>query len=198
MSSEVIVAFITGVVGPILLLYFKKILSKKEKRDIVEDTLRESELVLKKLEQIKEDFHSDRVWICQFHNGGNFYPTGKSMTKFSMIYEVVGMNASSVQSQFQNIPVNLFSRSLNQLLENGIIEIPDFKDETIATFGLKYIAEDTGCKSSYIFSIKTLEGKYVATMGLDYTKKKTKLDGIQVSQIRTEAATLSGVLIGKI
>ena len=34
----------------------------------------------------------------------------------------------------------------------------DYKDETIATFGLKYIAEDTGCKSGYLFAIKTIDG----------------------------------------
>ena len=55
-----------------------------------------------------------------------------------------------------------------------IIEIPDFKDETISTYGLKYIAEDTGCKSGYIFAIKNFEGKFIGSLGLDFTRKKTK------------------------
>ena len=150
-----------------------------------------------RLENIKEEFKADRVWITQFHNGGNYYPTGKSMAKFSLIYEVVGAGITSVQSNFQNIPVNLFSRAINQLLEHNIIEIPDFKDETIATYGLKYIAEDTGCKSGYLFSIKSLDDKFVGTLGIDFTKRKTKLDGESVTSLYYQAATLGGVLMGK-
>lgn len=198
MSNEVIVAFITGVLGPILIVIVNKLVNnKKKKPDIVKDTLKESELVMTRLENIKEEFKADRVWITQFHNGGNYYPTGKSMAKFSLIYEVVGAGITSVQSNFQNIPVNLFSRAINQLLEHNIIEIPDFKDETIATYGLKYIAEDTGCKSGYLFSIKSLDDKFVGTLGIDFTKRKTKLDIESVTSLYYHAATLGGVLMGK-
>ena len=40
----------------------------------------------------------------------------------------------------QNIPVHLFSKSMNQLVSSDTIEISDYKDETIATYGLKYAA----------------------------------------------------------
>ena len=96
---------------------------------------------------------------------------------------------------FQNIPVNLFSRSINQLLENDIIEIPDFKDESISTYGLKYIAEDTGCKSGYLFAIKTLDDKFIGVLGLDFTKKQTKLDMESVIHISNHAASIGGVLM---
>ena len=138
--SGIIIAFITGVLGPIIIMYVKHTLDKKKKKpDMVTETLRVSELVTTKIEHIKEEFNADRVWITQFHNGGNFYPTGKSMAKFSVMYETVHPGVSSIQSNFHNIPVNLFSKSINQLLVNDVIEIPDFKDEAISTFGLKYI-----------------------------------------------------------
>ena len=196
MSVSIIVAFITGVLGPLLLLFIKNRLDKKaEKPDMVLETLKVSELIMTKMEHIKEEFKSDRVWITQFHNGGNFYPTGKSMAKFSIMYEVVGPGISSVQTNFHNIPVNLFSRSINQLLETDLIEIPDYKDETIATYGLKYIAEDTGCKSGYLFSIKTLDGKFIGTLGLDYTKRKTKLDIESINHLQQHSASIGGVLM---
>ena len=132
--SSILIAFITGVIGPIAILYIKHLLYKKKvKPDMVMDTLRVSELVNTKIDHIKEEFNSDRVWVAQFHNGGNFYPTGRSMAKFSIIYETVSLNASSIQSSFHNIPVNLFSKSINQLLQNDVIEIPDFKDDSITT-----------------------------------------------------------------
>ena len=196
MSVSIIVAFITGVLGPLLLLFIKNKLDKKaEKPDMVLETLKVSELIMTKMEHIKEEFKSDRVWITQFHNGGNFYPTGKSMAKFSIMYEVVGVGISSVQGNFHNIPVNLFSRSINELLENDAIEIPDYKDDTVATFGLKYIAEDTGCKSGYLFSIKTLDGKFIGTLGLDYTKRKTKLDIESINHLQQHSASIGGVLM---
>jgi hypothetical protein len=117
MSPEIIVAFITGVLGPISVILIKSYLDKRKKKpDLVHETLKVSELVTSKIDHIKDEFGADRVWITQFHNGGNFYPTGKSMAKFSIIYETVGIGVSSIQSNFHNIPVNLFSKSINQLL----------------------------------------------------------------------------------
>jgi hypothetical protein len=191
----IVIAFITGVIGPILVLYIKNKLEKKEKPDMVRETLRVSELVTNKIEHIKEEFNADRVWITQFHNGGNFYPTGKSMAKFSIMYETVHPGVQSVQTNFHNIPVNLFSKSINQLLSNDVIEVADFKDETIATYGLKYIAEDTGCKSGYLFAIKTIDDKFIGTLGLDYTKRKTRLDMESINHLQVHATALGGVLM---
>jgi hypothetical protein len=197
MSTEIIVSFITGLVGPLSVIIVNHFLNKKSKNthDLVKDTLQVSELVTSKIEHIKEEFSADRVWVTQFHNGGNFYPTGKSMAKFSIIYETVSQGVSSIQGNFHNIPVNLFSKSINQLLENDVIEIPDFKDEHTSTFGLKYIAEENGCKSGYLFSIKTIDGKFIGTLGLDYTKRKTKLDMESINHLQVHASSLGGVLM---
>lgn len=196
MSISIIVAFITGVLGPLLVLFIKNKLDKKlEKPDMVLETLKVSELVMTKLDHIKDEFKADRVWVAQFHNGGNFYPTGKSMAKFSIIYESVAPSVSSIQGNFHNIPVNLFSKSINQLLEYTKIEISDFKDETIATYGLKYIADDTGCKSAYLFGIKSIEGKFIGILGIDYTKKKTKLNEDLITSLLVQSTSIGGVLM---
>jgi hypothetical protein len=194
--SEIVIAFITGVLGPILLIYIKYILDKnKKKPDMVMDTLRVSELINSKIDYIKEEFGADRVWVSQFHNGGNFYPTGKSITKFSIIYETVGQYGQSVQTNFKNIPVNLFSKSINELFNNDSIEISDYKDEQIPTFGLKYIAEETGCKSSYLFAIKTIEDKFIGILSVDYTKDKKSLSVEEVIHLQVHASSIGGVLM---
>lgn len=191
-----LIAFITGVLGPIMIILLKNYLNRnKKKPDMVTETLRVSELITTKIEHMREEFHADRIWVTQFHNGGNFYPTGKSMAKFSVMYETVNPGIGSIQTNFHNIPVNLFSKSINQLLVNDVIEIPDYKDETIPTFGLKYIAEDTNCKSGYLFAIKTIEGKFIGTLGIDYTKRKTKLDIEAINHIMVHASSLGGVLM---
>lgn len=195
MQPEVIASFITGLAGPIAVLFFKHRIEKsKKKPDMLTEALQTSEKVMDKLDSIKNEYGADRVWITQFHNGGHFYPTGKSIAKFSLIYETVNIGVGSVQNNFQNIPVNLFSKSINYLLEHDIIEIPDYKDETISTHGLKYIAEDTGCKSSYIFAIKSFEGKFIGSLGLDFTKKKTKLTPEDTHHLSNYATGIAGVL----
>ena len=194
--SEIVIAFITGVLGPILLIYIKYLLDKKKKKpDMVMDTLRVSELINQKIDHIKDEFKADRVWISQFHNGGNFYPTGKSMAKFSIMYETVGASAQSVQSNFKNIPVQLFSRAINELYQNDVIQISDFKDETIATYGLKYIAEECGSKSSYLFAIKTIEDRFIGILSIDYTRRKTHLDIESVNHLQVHASSIGGVLM---
>lgn len=194
--TSIIIAFITGVIGPILIIYIKSRLeAKKSKPDMVMDTLRVSELVNQRIDHIKEEFNADRVWISQFHNGGNFYPTGRSMAKFSIMYESVGPNVGSVQTNFKNIPVNLFSRSINELLQNDVIEIPDFKDEKNATYGLKYIAEESGCKSAYLFAIKTIEDKFIGVLSIEYTKRKKDLDIESINHLQVHASSIGGVLM---
>ena len=192
---EITIAFLTGVLGPVSLLYIKHILNKKKKTDIVAEALEMGEVVSNKIEDIKIGIKADRVWVTQFHNGGHFYPTGKSITKFSVIYESVNLGVDSIQSNFQNIPVNLFSKSLNELSKNDVIEIPDYKDVEVATYGLRYAAEETGCKSGYLFAIKSIEGKFIGVLGLDYTKKKVKLDHDTTNGVMVDVSSIGGVLM---
>ena len=196
MDSSIIVAFISGVVGPVLLLFIKnKIEERKQNIDIIKDALEVSECVEAKLDDIKQEFKVDRVWVTQFHNGGHFYPTGKSIAKFTMLYEVVDVDIPSIQSNFQNIPVNLFSKSINKLLSSNVIEIPDYKDTSIPTYGLEHISNENNCKSGYLFAIKNIEGKFVGILGLDFTKKKTKLNQADIVNLQVSATSLGGVLM---
>lgn len=199
LTPEVAIAFITGVIGPILLIVVKNRLDRKKnkKPDMVLDALETSKLVESKLDDIREEFNADRVWVAQFHNGGHFYPTGKSMAKFSFIYETVSVNANSIQPSFQNIPVNLFSKSINALLESDVISIYDYKDETTATYGLKYIAEENGCKSGYLFSIKTLNDKFIGILGVDYTRRKKQLSIEDINHLEVYSSSLGGVLMNE-
>ena len=195
MTTPIIVAFITGILGPIIVIIVKYYYEKsKNKPDIVTETLEISERVMGKLDEVKEEYHADRVWVTQFHNGGHFYPTGKSIAKFSVVYETVNIGVGSIQSNFQNIPVSLFSKSTNHLLEKDIIEISDYKNDTIATHGLKYVAEESNCKSGYLFAIKTIDDKFIGCLGLDFTKRKTKLEPEAINQISIAATAIGGVL----
>lgn len=188
----IVVALITGVAGPSIVAFINKRL--KSKKDPIVDALYHGSLITHKLEQIQELLDCDRVWVTQFHNGGYFYPTGKSIQKFSIIYELVSLDAHSIQHNFQNIPINLFSKSINYLLEHNSISIPDFKDESCPTYGLKYIAQETGSKSSYGYALKTIDNKFIGVLGIDFTKKKHKLGEDELREVSMYATQIASEL----
>lgn len=195
---ELIAAFMTGVVGPVLYLLISKHLQKNKEKN--EDKLRESiiegNLIDDELIKIRENYTADRVWISQFHNGGNFYPTGKSIQKFSIFYEVTKAGVSSLSHVFSNIPCSLYPKAFEYMMnpENDGIFIPNFTDPKIATYGLKGAAESVGTKSSYVLPLLSLDGKYIGTFGLDYVGKKRKLTKDEWENLQIQASRIAGYL----
>ncbi len=195
-TQSIIIAIITSIVGPSLVLFAKYYLDKRSSRgDMVQDAAKLGEHVSGRLDSIKEMYTADRVWISQFHNGGHFYPTGKSIAKFSVFYETVNPDVQSIQTTFHNVPVALFARSINQLLENDLIKIEDYSNKNLDTYGLKYVAEENKTKSQYLFAVKTFEGKFIGILGIDYTKRKRSLHEDELTDLKVSAASIGGILI---
>ena len=112
LNWENFLMFLSGVVVPILVVVINKKLEAKKliSTDKLIQELQTSIIIDNKLDTLKDEFKADRIWITQFHNGGHYYPTGKSIQKFSIFYEVVEPGVDSIKMIFQNIPVSLFSR----------------------------------------------------------------------------------------
>ena len=193
---ENILLFLSGIVVPVLIaLINKRIeLKKLKKNDKLESEIEVCNIINNKLDMMRDEFSADRIWIMQFHNGGHYYPTGKSIQKFSMFYESVEPGCDSIKLLFQNIPVSLFAPSSNKILIDNVIAIPDFKNETVATYGLKYTAQETGAKSTYMFGIRDINNKLIGTLGVDYTRRKKHLDQDDIQMLEIEAAQIGGVL----
>ena len=197
-TMELLGAFLTGVVGPILYLLISKHLQREKdrKRDKVKETIVNTALITDEIEEMREEFESCRVWISQFHNGGNFYPTGKSIQKFSIFYEVTKTGISSVSHTFNNIPTSLYPHAFNHMLngEQKGIFINDFKDPKVATYGLKGAADSVGTKSSYVIPLFTLDEKFIGCLGMDYVSRKKKLTKDQWEHLQIKAGRISGYL----
>jgi GAF domain-containing protein len=195
---ELLGAFLTGVVGPVLYLIIDRYhrQRKENKRDKLKETIANTTLINDELEEIREEFKSDRVWISQFHNGGNFYPTGKSIQKFSIFYEVTKAGVSSVSHTFNNIPTSLYPKAFDHMLngdQKGIF-INDFNDPKIATYGLKGAAESVGTKASYVIPMFTLDEKFVGSLGLDYVGRKRKLTKNEWEHLQIKAGRIAGYI----
>lgn len=190
----VLVAVITALVGPAGLEYVKAKLSKSTSKDIVKDDIERNLVIFDEISEIRETLNADRIWISQFHNGGHFLHTNKSIQKFSITYEDVKPGIGSIIHLFTDIPLSLYSRAMNHIMENRYLWIPDFKDETVATCGLKSAAEATGTNATYaigLFDIVT--DKCIGTMGIDYRTKK-KLTQVQKDFLIERGSRLAGYL----
>ena len=193
---ELIGAFLTGVVGPILYLIVQKYLlkEKNKKRDVVKENISSVSLINNELEDIREEFKADRVWIAQFHNGGNFFPTGKSMHKFSIFYEVAKSGVSTVSTIFNNIPCSLYPKAFEHMMGGNGIFINDYKDAKVATYGLKGAAESVGTKSTYLIPLFTLDEKYIGNIGVDYVSKKKRLTKDEWEHLQIKAGRIAGFI----
>ena len=194
--ASIATAFIVSAIGPTVVEWAKTKFAKPAPiTDPVKEELAKSCVINKELETILDTLGADRVWISQFHNGGKFLHSPKSIQKFSIFHEVNASGVSPVAHTFRNIPSSLYSRAFDELLKNGSIFIADFNDETIATFGLKGGAEAVGTKASYVFGLFNLgTNEFMGTLGIDWVKKPKQLKQEQLIYLSAEANRLSGYI----
>jgi len=194
--ASIATAFIVSAIGPTVVEWAKLKLAKPEPiGDPVKAELVKSCIIDREIETIMDTLGADRVWISQFHNGGKFLHSTKSIQKFSIFHEVNVSGVSPVAHTFRNIPASLYSRAFDELLKNGSIFIADFQDETIATFGLKGGAEAVGTRASYTFALFNLgTNEFMGTLGVDWVKKPKQLKQDQLAYLSAEANRLSGYI----
>ena len=167
----VVIALITSVLGPVLLEWIKAKVDKK-KADPLPESIKYNEQIEHQLDIMLDELDCDQIFIAQFHNGGHFYPTGKSIQKFSIFYEVLNPNIESVKNIYQNIPVSLFNKPLSELYENGEVIIEDAEATN------SYLLNTTTggkCKSIYLLALTDLDGRIIGVMGIHYIEKKHKI-----------------------
>jgi len=190
-NPVVITAFISGVLGPISVLLVKNIIEKKRDKDPVKHALSHHKLITEQLDMLVDELKCDRIWISQFHNGGHFYPTGKSIQKFSLTFESVSPNMGSLSDIYSNIPVSLFTHPLNYLHEKHEILIPDIKKDD--THGIKGLCDDKEVNSTYIFGMFNLKDYFIGFMVVEY-KKKTVLPEEKLNYLRQKSTAIATVI----
>ena len=192
LELAILIVIISAIVGPLLVTRYRHYLNNKTKVDPIKSALQTNMLVDDQLEQIKDELDACRVWISQFHNGGNFYPTGKSIQKFSIFHEMYTPGVSPISDTFKNIPVSLFSKPISHLYSDGEILISNYKKGN--HFGLKTFAEGTGSKSSYIFALNSINDEFIGTLGIEYCSRVKKLSEEQLNTARTKSISIGTLL----
>jgi hypothetical protein len=194
-----VIAFLTGVAGPLMVAYVKYRLSLKRniqlarRRKDFNVTIDLQQKVNKSLNDIQQKHNLDRVWVAQFHNGGNFYPGNKSMKKISVTFESTKPGISSDILKLQSIPVSFFSSVLQVMNTDQLSYVVDTTglndDNAFKDFWVK-----RGVRRSYLFPIMCLEGGFIAILGIDYVNRDGFLPEGLYREFELEAKLLSGYI----
>ena len=166
-AVTILVALITAVIGPIVVNWVKLKMEQSDKKTLMREALEASTLIDNQLEAIMDELNCDRVWLAQFHNGGHFYPTGKSIQKFSFFFEKTSPNTPPIQHTFQNIPVSLFPKVLSKVYSDNEISVEDVST-TEDTLGLEYLTTQFGTKSICMLGVYSLDDHLIGVLGISY------------------------------
>jgi hypothetical protein len=192
MITTIIVALITAVIGPLIVAWVQVKLTTKPKISPVKEAIDLNELVDNQLDAMMDEIGCDRIWIGQFHNGGHFYPTGKSIQKFSIFYEKLTPATSAIQHIFQQIPVSLFPKALSKLYKDGELGIVNYN--TDETYDLGLFAKEYNTKSFYMLAIDDLDDHFIGVMGISFNDKEHKLSREEWIFIRQKVGAIGSLL----
>ncbi len=195
MHINLLVAFLTGVVGPIVVMLVREWLEKKKaKKDPIREELEVATAITDRLEEILHNMKCDRAWLVQFHNGGHFYPTGKSIKKFSIFYERTTDRTASIKDTFQNIPVSLFPKAFSLIYKDGEIVVPNTSENTVDCGLFQVNGKDYKTKSFYVFSIKDINNNFIGSLTISYYEKEHHFTQEEWILIRQKIGAIGAIL----
>lgn len=191
MLTTIAVALITAVIGPVVVTWARaKFIPEGPTKDNVKESIEAYAIVEQELEELFADLNCDRVWLAQFHNGGNFYPSGKSMIRFSFIFEANSNEVPSIKHIYQSLPASLFTKPLNHLLKEEYLKTT-LDDGNL--FGLKGQLEDARTDTLYIVGLFNTQRKFIGMLGIGY-KEPYKLTRDEWSEINQKAGATTLLL----
>lgn len=168
-----------------------KIKERKEKIFNYDPNLHSN--VMTALEYMRRETEADRVYILEFHNGEHYF-SGRSQQKFSCTYEVVNEGISREVQDLQNIRIS----SMHYLIKD-VVQGETFMCKDVGEFcddlSFKSFMETRGIKSMFVRPIKTLNGKIIGVVALDYVKDYRTWGKNAEEFLEKQAKILSGYLI---
>lgn len=206
LSTEVLVAIMSGVTSILVILsqalveYVKRI-KHTQKEGVSEDfTLAKLELQAK-AHALREKIDCQRVSVCLFHNGGNYF-TGESIKKMSIVVEVVDNESTTkpTKNEVQNVPIADYIRNIYPLFNQDFV----FEKNTSKVGDtLSLIHESLNIKSCLIFPI--FKKKYwwairpkkrlVAILYIGWDIEQSELDLEDLQLIKHYSATINDDLV---
>jgi hypothetical protein len=173
----------------ILSYYFKAKHDYNHKHQLLKDHVDQNANVYTALEFTMKELGCDRVHVFEFHNGDTYY-SGGSQQKFSSTYEVVRDGISSECTRLQNLRISNFNTLVKDVINDDIFACSDI--EKIKSGTERNHLKRQGVKSVYSFPVKTLTGKVVGILSIDYVSNFKNLDEKSLKFLKNQSVIISG------
>lgn len=168
MNYETIIASaITAIATLLSVMIRQKIISRKPVCPVTKDAT-QSANVYTSLKKMLEEMGGDRAYVLEFHNGGIYY-SGRGQQKFSCTHEVVMEGISRECNNSQEHRVSNYYEYINHIIEKGEFKYLDAQEVRDVSF--LQLINRSGIESIYNIPIKTVNGKIIGILGVDYVKK---------------------------
>jgi len=144
--SIILQALITSVTSVIVALigagYFKRYSDKKKEtysKSKLMEQIKKDEIVHLALRDLRRKYNCDRIYIWQFHNGGNFY-TSSPMQKTSITYERCSDGLERKSEKFQNTIISNITSYIKDVInfEMFFTDIKEMDDIAIRSICQSY------------------------------------------------------------
>lgn len=192
--TPILAAVITALATVASVFLGQRFMNRKEKSCVIRETSQNAN-VYTALQYIMQEMRADRGYVLEFHNG-EIYFSGRGQQKFSCTYEIVEEGISPESQHSQNHRVSNYHTYINEIVQNGYFlheDIANIKDQAFFQ-----MISRKGIQSIYNVPIKTLDGKIIGILGVDYVKSKIPKEGHSEEThafMRRQARTIAGYLI---
>lgn len=149
--------------------------------------------VVTALQYVLNETGADRAYILEFHNGEHYF-SGRSQQKLSCTYESVSEGISVESSQLQNIRVSNFHGLIKSIAQEATFRCKDV-DKYDEDIGFRAFLQGKGVRSMFARPIKTLNGKIIGIIILEYVKEPRRWSEDAEHFLREQARIISGYLI---
>jgi hypothetical protein len=187
-----VIAAIVSAVVTIGSVWFKnKIKARRDKVFNYDPQLHSN--VMTALEFMRSETEADRVYILEFHNGEHYF-SGRSQQKFSCTYEVVNEGISREVQNLQNIRISSMHYLIKDVVEENTFICKD-SDKFCEDLSFRSLMEARGIKSMFARPIKTLNGKIIGVLVMDFVKDYRKWGDNAEGFLKKQARLISGYLV---
>ena len=164
----------------------------RTKRDAIVDETIQNANVYTALEFLLGEVNGDRAYVMEFHNGDHYF-SGRGQQKFSCTYEIVEKGISAEFRNSQNHRISNFHHYINELVNDGSFKYQSIEEVPDQAF--KTLLKDKGVRAIFNVPLKTLNGKVIGILGVDYVRSSPELDEKMLQFMKRQARIVAGYLL---
>jgi len=189
----ILVTLITYIIAPYAIEHAKKYISKPNEIDAIRQELNIKKPVHDKLESIKTIVNCDKIWIANFHNGGNYLNSARSMKKFTMNYEICNADIVKTSDYFKETHIHLYYKFISKIFESSHLFI-DFLNMESQRYELDVLDKFYPIKTAYVFPIYSIDDKILGMMAIEFINEHKVLERNQLEYILGDVGSIGAHL----